>query len=186
MNVEILGQFPSPPVPNLPALAMAMAPVMPQHQQPMMTQPPVSMAMPTAAPPPVMPMTPAAPAQPPTNTNFIASFPPAQVSQVCSVSYFPAVDHLTHFTLQHDVCVGNQSRWRWLPGLPGSSKGRRRPSFLWLSRGIGRKLPYYHCTTAPKQVQACWWRQWVCLFFQACIIRSILRAYVTLIISYIK
>ncbi|CAI5693274.1 unnamed protein product [Oreochromis niloticus] len=81
MNVEILGQFPSPPVPNLPALAMAMAPVMPQHQQPMMTQPPVSMAMPTAAPPPVMPMTPAAPAQPPTNTNFIASFPPAQVSQ---------------------------------------------------------------------------------------------------------
>uniref|UniRef100_A0A3P8NT82 EH domain-containing protein n=1 Tax=Astatotilapia calliptera TaxID=8154 RepID=A0A3P8NT82_ASTCA len=103
MNVEILGQFPSPPVPNLPALAMAMAPVMPQHQQPMMTQPPVSMAMPTAAPPPVMPMTPAAPAQPPTNTNFIASFPPAQVSQVCSVSYFPAVDHLTHFTLQHDV-----------------------------------------------------------------------------------
>ncbi|CAI5693281.1 unnamed protein product [Oreochromis niloticus] len=78
MNVEILGQFPSPPVPNLPALAMAMAPVMPQHQQPMMTQPPVSMAMPTAAPPPVMPMTPAAPAQPPTNTNFIASFPPAQ------------------------------------------------------------------------------------------------------------
>uniref|UniRef100_A0A3Q2WX00 Synergin, gamma n=1 Tax=Haplochromis burtoni TaxID=8153 RepID=A0A3Q2WX00_HAPBU len=103
MNVEILGQFPSPPVPNLPALAMAMAPVMPQHQQPMMTQPPVSMAMPTAAPPPVMPMTPAAPAQPPTNTNFIASFPPAQVSQVCSVSYFPAVDHLTHFTLQHDL-----------------------------------------------------------------------------------
>ncbi|XP_030599589.1 synergin gamma isoform X9 [Archocentrus centrarchus] len=81
MNVEILGQFPSPPVPNLPALAMAMAPVMPQHQQPMMTQPPVSMAMPTAAAPPVMPMTPAAPAQPPTNTNFIASFPPAQISQ---------------------------------------------------------------------------------------------------------
>uniref|UniRef100_A0A3Q0RKG4 Synergin gamma n=1 Tax=Amphilophus citrinellus TaxID=61819 RepID=A0A3Q0RKG4_AMPCI len=76
MNVEILGQFPSPPVPNLPALAMAMAPVMPQHQQPMMTQPPVSMAMPTAAAPPVMPMTPAAPAQLPTNTNFIASFPP--------------------------------------------------------------------------------------------------------------
>ncbi|GLD53428.1 synergin gamma isoform X9, partial [Lates japonicus] len=77
MNVEILSQFPSPPVPNLPALAMAMAPVMPQHQQPMMTQPPVSMAMPTSAPP-VMAMTPAAPAQPPTNTNFIASFPPTQ------------------------------------------------------------------------------------------------------------
>ncbi|XP_008287297.1 synergin gamma isoform X5 [Stegastes partitus] len=77
MNVEILGQFPSPPVPNLPALAMAMAPVMPQHQQPMMTQPPVSMAMPTPAPP-VMAIAPTAPAPPPTNTNFIASFPPAQ------------------------------------------------------------------------------------------------------------
>uniref|UniRef100_A0AAQ6A5P8 EH domain-containing protein n=1 Tax=Amphiprion ocellaris TaxID=80972 RepID=A0AAQ6A5P8_AMPOC len=74
MNVEILGQFPSPPVPNLPALAMAMAPVMPQHQQPMMTQPPVSMAMPTPAPP-VMAMAPAAPAPPPTNTNFIARLP---------------------------------------------------------------------------------------------------------------
>ncbi|XP_028276397.1 synergin gamma isoform X3 [Parambassis ranga] len=80
MNVEILSQFPSPPVPNLPALAMAMAPVMPQHQQPMMTQPPVSMAMPTSASS-VMAMTPAAPAQPPTNTNFIASFPPAQATK---------------------------------------------------------------------------------------------------------
>ncbi|XP_070684830.1 synergin gamma isoform X5 [Pempheris klunzingeri] len=80
MNVEILSQFPSPPVPNLPALAMAMAPVIPQHQQPMMTKPTVSMAMPTPAPP-VMAMTPAAPAQAPTNTNFIASFPPAQVTK---------------------------------------------------------------------------------------------------------
>ncbi|XP_047191500.1 synergin gamma isoform X7 [Scophthalmus maximus] len=78
MNVEILSQFPSPPVPNLPALAMAMAPVMPQHQQPMITQPPVSMAMPSPTPA-VMAMTPAAPAQPPTNTNFIANFPPAQL-----------------------------------------------------------------------------------------------------------
>uniref|UniRef100_A0AAQ6IC59 EH domain-containing protein n=1 Tax=Anabas testudineus TaxID=64144 RepID=A0AAQ6IC59_ANATE len=78
LNVEILSQFPSPPVPNLPALAMTMAPVMPQHQQPMMTQPPVSMAMPTPAPP-VMAMAPAALAQPTANTNFIASFPPAQV-----------------------------------------------------------------------------------------------------------
>ncbi|XP_029372688.1 synergin gamma isoform X7 [Echeneis naucrates] len=77
MNVEILGQFPSPPMPNLPALAMAMAPVIPQHQQSMMAQPPVSMAMPSPAPP-VMAMTPAAPAQQPANTNFIASFPPTQ------------------------------------------------------------------------------------------------------------
>lgn len=81
--MEILSQFPSPPVPNLPALAMAMAPVMPQHQQPMMTQPPVSMAMPTPAPP-VMAMVPAGLAQPPTNTSFVASFPPAQVMQPCS------------------------------------------------------------------------------------------------------
>ncbi|XP_062274769.1 synergin gamma isoform X1 [Scomber scombrus] len=80
MNVEILSQFPSPPVPNLPALAMAMVPVMPQHPQPLMTQPPVSMAMPTPAPP-VMAMTPAASAQAPTNTNFIASFPPAQATK---------------------------------------------------------------------------------------------------------
>ncbi|KAF7646473.1 hypothetical protein LDENG_00187660 [Lucifuga dentata] len=83
MNVEILSQFSSPPMPNLPALAIAIAPVMPQ--QPMMPQPtismavptPVSMAVPTPAPP-VMPMTPAALAQAPTTSNFITSFPPAQ------------------------------------------------------------------------------------------------------------
>ncbi|XP_061536974.1 synergin gamma isoform X8 [Phycodurus eques] len=76
MNVEILCQFPAPPVPNLPALAMALAPVMPQHQQPMMSHPPVSMPMPTP-PPTVMPpmMAAAAPA------NF-ASFPPAQGNKV--------------------------------------------------------------------------------------------------------
>ncbi|XP_038830284.1 synergin gamma-like isoform X7 [Salvelinus namaycush] len=82
MNVEILSQFPSPPVPNLPALAMAMAPVIQhQHQQPMMTQPPVpvSMAMPTPAPavmgraPPGTPL-PSAPLP----TNFITNFPHLQ------------------------------------------------------------------------------------------------------------
>lgn len=77
MNVEILSQFPSPPVPNLPALAMGIAPVHPQHQQTMMPQPPVSMAMPTPTPS-VMAMAPAGPAQAPSNTNFIANFPPAQ------------------------------------------------------------------------------------------------------------
>uniref|UniRef100_A0A8C7ZD13 Synergin, gamma n=1 Tax=Oryzias sinensis TaxID=183150 RepID=A0A8C7ZD13_9TELE len=77
MNVEILGQFASPPVPNLPALALAMAPVM--HQQAIMTQPPVSMPVPSQAAT-GMTMNPAAPAQPPTNTSFIASFPPAQVT----------------------------------------------------------------------------------------------------------
>lgn len=79
MNVEILSQFPSPPVPNLPALAMGIAPVHPQHQQTMMPQPPVSMAMPTPTPS-VMAMAPAGPAQAPSNTNFIANFPPAQVT----------------------------------------------------------------------------------------------------------
>ncbi|XP_068173143.1 synergin gamma isoform X3 [Antennarius striatus] len=81
MNVEILSQFPSPPVPNLPALAMAIAPALPQHQQPMMTKPQVSISMPTPTPP-VMSMTPAAPPQAPTNPGFIASFPPAQAAKV--------------------------------------------------------------------------------------------------------
>uniref|UniRef100_H2SDQ3 Synergin gamma n=1 Tax=Takifugu rubripes TaxID=31033 RepID=H2SDQ3_TAKRU len=79
MNVEILSQFPSPPVPNLPALAMAMATVMPQHQQPMMNNPPISMAIPTPAPP-VLQMAPVAPTQAPTNASFIPSFPPVQVN----------------------------------------------------------------------------------------------------------
>lgn len=88
MNVEILSQFPSPPVPNLPALAMAMAmaTVMPQHQQPMMNNPPISMAIPTPAPP-VMQMATVAPTQAPTNTSFITSFPPAQVK--CFNECFP-------------------------------------------------------------------------------------------------
>lgn len=89
MNVEILSQFPSPPVPNLPTLAMAMAPVMPQHQQPMMTKPPVSMAMPTPAPP-VIAMQPVAPVPAPANTNFIANFPPAQVT-FSTILSFPLV-----------------------------------------------------------------------------------------------
>uniref|UniRef100_A0A1A8CA44 Synergin, gamma n=1 Tax=Nothobranchius kadleci TaxID=1051664 RepID=A0A1A8CA44_NOTKA len=80
MNAEILSQFPSPPIPNLPAFAMAMAPVLPQHQQPIMTQPPVSMPMATPAAP-VMAMAPSAPAQPPTNASFIAAFPPAQAAK---------------------------------------------------------------------------------------------------------
>lgn len=107
MNVEILSQFPSPPVPNLPALAMAMASVMPQHQhqQPMMAAPPVSMAMPTQAPP-VMAMAPAAPAQPPANSNFIASFPPAQVT-VPSVLHSPLCDHNFHLTNQHVLNPGD-------------------------------------------------------------------------------
>lgn len=81
MNVEILNQFPSPPVPNLPALAMAMATVMSQHQQPLLTHPPVSMAVPTPAPP-VMPMTPAVPVPAPANSNFLSSFPPSQVALI--------------------------------------------------------------------------------------------------------
>lgn len=107
MNVEILSQFPSPPVPNLPALAMAMTPVMPQHQQPMMTKPAVSMAMPTPAPP-VMAMTPVAPTQAPTNTNFIASFPPAQVMMPL-ILHSPFVD-LSSLLTHVRVDSGDQSR----------------------------------------------------------------------------
>ncbi|XP_054901308.1 synergin gamma isoform X5 [Poeciliopsis prolifica] len=86
LNVEILSQFPSPPVPNLPALAMALAPVIPPHQQPMMTQPPVSMSMATPAAPvpvpvPVMAMAPTVHAPPPTNAGLIAAFPPAPAAQ---------------------------------------------------------------------------------------------------------
>ncbi|XP_073779572.1 synergin gamma isoform X7 [Danio rerio] len=78
MSLDILSQFPSPPVPNLPAMTMAIPAVLPQHQQPIMTQPPVSMPMPTAAPP-VMSMTPNPPAQPP--ATFITNFPPVQATK---------------------------------------------------------------------------------------------------------
>ncbi|XP_067221916.1 synergin gamma isoform X2 [Chanodichthys erythropterus] len=78
MSLDILSQFPSPPVPNLPAMAMAINAVMPQHQQPIMTQPPVSMAMPIAAPP-VMGMTPNPPAQ--QTASFITNFPPVQATK---------------------------------------------------------------------------------------------------------
>ncbi|XP_048016187.1 synergin gamma isoform X6 [Megalobrama amblycephala] len=78
MSLDILSQFPSPPVPNLPAMAMAINAVLPQHQQPIMTQPPVSMAMPIAAPP-VMGMTPNPPAQ--QTASFITNFPPVQATK---------------------------------------------------------------------------------------------------------
>ncbi|XP_062408101.1 synergin gamma isoform X4 [Sardina pilchardus] len=98
MSPDILNQFPSPPVPNLPGLTMAMPTVMSQHQPPIMAQPPVSMAMqnptpavsmamPAAAPAismamptpvaPVIGMTPNPPTAQPTS-GFIASFPPVQ------------------------------------------------------------------------------------------------------------
>ncbi|KTG05183.1 hypothetical protein cypCar_00024884 [Cyprinus carpio] len=73
-----VAQFPSPPVPNLPAMAMAIPAVLPQHQQPIMTQPPVSMAMSVTAPP-VMGITPNPPAQPP--ASFITNFPPVQATK---------------------------------------------------------------------------------------------------------
>ncbi|MBN3325204.1 SYNRG protein, partial [Atractosteus spatula] len=79
MSLDVLGQFPSPPVPTLPALAMP--PLL--HQQPLMSvpsvaQPTVSMAMSTASP--VMGVSlPTAPqgssSQPP--AGFVATFPPA-------------------------------------------------------------------------------------------------------------
>lgn len=77
MSLDILSQFPTPPLPNLPAMAMAIPAARPQHQQPIMTQSPMSMAMPVAAPP-VMGMTPNPPVQPP--ASFITNFPPVQVN----------------------------------------------------------------------------------------------------------
>ncbi|XP_007248684.3 synergin gamma isoform X5 [Astyanax mexicanus] len=65
MSLDILSQFPSPPVPNLPAMAMTMPPVL-AHQQPMMAP----------AAPAVMPMPPNPPAQPP--NSFVTNFPPIQ------------------------------------------------------------------------------------------------------------
>uniref|UniRef100_A0A3B3RY60 Synergin gamma n=1 Tax=Paramormyrops kingsleyae TaxID=1676925 RepID=A0A3B3RY60_9TELE len=53
MGLDVLSQFPSPPVPSLPALAMGVPPVLPQHPAPMIAQPPVAMAVPTAAPAPM-------------------------------------------------------------------------------------------------------------------------------------
>lgn len=109
MNVEILSQFPSPPVPNLPALAMAMATVMPQHQQPMMNNPPISMAIPTPAPP-VMQMAAVAPAQAPTNTSFITNFPPAQVlcfNQSCLI--LNNCDYYLLYLSSYYGYLGNQS-----------------------------------------------------------------------------
>ncbi|XP_046718364.1 synergin gamma isoform X13 [Silurus meridionalis] len=69
MSLDILSQFPTPPVPNLPAMTMTMPAVL-THQQPIMH--------PTA--PPVMPMTSNSLAQP--SNSFIANFPPVQGTKV--------------------------------------------------------------------------------------------------------
>ncbi|XP_058270348.1 synergin gamma isoform X10 [Hemibagrus wyckioides] len=69
MSLDILSQFPTPPVPNLPAMAMTMPAVL-THQQPIM--PPAS--------PAVMPMASNSLAQP--SNSFIANFPPVQGTKV--------------------------------------------------------------------------------------------------------
>ncbi|XP_060799683.1 synergin gamma isoform X6 [Neoarius graeffei] len=69
MSLDILSQFPTPPVPNLPAMAMAMPAVL-THQQPIM--PPATSA--------VMPMASNSLAQP--SNSFVANFPPVQGSKV--------------------------------------------------------------------------------------------------------
>ncbi|XP_066551492.1 synergin gamma isoform X2 [Amia ocellicauda] len=81
MNIDVLSQFPSPPVPNLPGLAMAMPSVLPH--QPMMSvpsvpQPPVSMAM-TSVPPVLGMTTQGSSTQPP--TGFMPTFPPTTQAQ---------------------------------------------------------------------------------------------------------
>lgn len=72
MSLDILSQFPTPPVPNFPAMAMAMPAVL-THQQPIMP----------SASPAVMPMAPSSLAQP--SNSFIANFPPVQVTPLNAV-----------------------------------------------------------------------------------------------------
>ncbi|XP_060743582.1 synergin gamma isoform X5 [Tachysurus vachellii] len=69
MSLDILSQFPTPPVPNLPAMTMAMPAVL-THQQPIMP----------SASPAVMPMASNSLAQP--SNSFIANFPPVQGTKV--------------------------------------------------------------------------------------------------------
>ncbi|TRY94646.1 hypothetical protein DNTS_021558 [Danionella cerebrum] len=75
MSLDILSQFPSPPVPSLPTMAMTIPAVLPQHPQPIMSQQTVPMAMPSAAPP-VMGMATNPVTQLP--TTFVTNFPPVQ------------------------------------------------------------------------------------------------------------
>ncbi|XP_063061040.1 synergin gamma isoform X3 [Engraulis encrasicolus] len=81
MSPDILNQFPSPPVPNLPALAMTMPGVMPQHQHQapgIMAQPPVSMPMPMPTPtPPVSMAMPAAAVAPAISMAMPTAMPAA-------------------------------------------------------------------------------------------------------------
>ncbi|KAJ8347723.1 hypothetical protein SKAU_G00263120 [Synaphobranchus kaupii] len=77
-SLDVLSQFHSPPVPNLPTVAM----VLHQRQQPSMPQPPVPMVMP-AAMAPAMGMTLPAPAMAPSvatqpTAGFFTNFPPAR------------------------------------------------------------------------------------------------------------
>ncbi|KAG7484795.1 hypothetical protein MATL_G00054110 [Megalops atlanticus] len=84
-SLEVLSQFPSPPVPNLPAVAM----VLPQHQPAILPQAPIPMAVPAVpAVPAAMPapgsgmplpaVALSAATQPP--AGFATSFPPAQAT----------------------------------------------------------------------------------------------------------
>lgn len=136
MSLDILSQFPSPPVPNLPAMAMAINAVLPQHQQSIMTQPPVSMAMPMpVTAPPVMGMTPNPPTQPP--ASFITNFPPVQVN----IRRFITDNDCVLSSQQTDLLFrwltsGYQGWWRRFPGLPGSPQSWR---WWWLIHRFPRR-----------------------------------------------
>lgn len=130
MSLDILGQFPSPPVPNLPAMAMAINAVMPQHQQPIMTQPPVSMAMPVTAPP-VIGMTPNPAAQPP--ATFITNFPPVQVN-------------IRHFITDNN-CVMLSQNW-----LIVSLTYFRLPSLMTMISRTSRKPPKLELEMTHSQI----------------------------------
>ncbi|XP_061073417.1 synergin gamma-like [Conger conger] len=92
MGLDILSQFPSPPMPNLPAMTASL--VLPQHQQPIMSQAPIPISM--ATPPvlaqhqqPIMSQTPVSTSAPtpavigPNSStqapnSFVTCFPPLQ------------------------------------------------------------------------------------------------------------
>lgn len=85
MSLDILSQFPTPPVPNLPAMAMAMPAVL-THQQPIM--PPAT--------PAVMPIASSTLAQP--SNSFIANFPPVQVTCWTHSHLWCKNDHVSNYS----------------------------------------------------------------------------------------
>ncbi|KAJ8280777.1 hypothetical protein GJAV_G00058860 [Gymnothorax javanicus] len=73
MGLDILSQFPSPPMPNLPA--MTTHPVLPQHQQPIMSQTPATLTTPPLLPHHQQPITSQSPISTATPTSAVIGCP---------------------------------------------------------------------------------------------------------------